>query len=209
MNVAGVDVVLRLAIFVTVLLLLLILENQFRAREVLLRDGLRRLTNVLLFFAGLVVTRLLGPLVALNAALYANSEGFGLLNNVELPAGFELFVAMVLLDLSIYLQHVVTHKVPFLWRLHAVHHADSAVDVTTALRFHPLEIMLSMVYKVAIVIALGASWWAVLCFEIALNALAMFNHSPKSKVRFLAGQVSGYAIDACRSPLRANHPAAK
>ncbi len=123
-----------------------------------------------------VLVRLLFPLAAAGFAAWAGERGWGLLNVVGVP-GWAAFVAsVVLLDLAIYLQHVMFHAVPALWRLHRVHHADLDFDVTTGARFHPIEIVLSMGIKIGVIAALGPPVAAVIVFEILLNATAMFNH---------------------------------
>jgi sterol desaturase/sphingolipid hydroxylase (fatty acid hydroxylase superfamily) len=110
-------------------------------------------------------------------ALLAQERHWGLLNNVPLPPWLGVVFGVMALDLAIYLQHVLFHAIPTLWRLHMVHHADLDIDVTTGLRFHPIEIVLSMGLKLMAVTLLGASPSAVLVFEVALNATAMFSHS--------------------------------
>ncbi|PWE32730.1 fatty acid hydroxylase [Maritimibacter sp. 55A14] len=117
------------------------------------------------------------PLLAIGAAYDAAAQGWGLFNALGWPVWLEVALSVALLDLAIWAQHLVTHKVPILWRLHRVHHADRDFDVTTAFRFHPVEIMLSMLIKIAMVYALGPSALAVLLFEIILNGTAMFNHA--------------------------------
>jgi sterol desaturase/sphingolipid hydroxylase (fatty acid hydroxylase superfamily) len=133
--------------------------------------------------------RLAFPVAAVGLAAIAEARGWGLLNNLPLPGWAGIVVAFLLLDLAIYLQHVMFHAVPALWRLHRMHHADLDFDVTTGARFHPAEILLSMGLKLAVVAALGAPPVAVLLFEIALNATAMFNHAnlrlPRSVDRVL------------------------
>jgi sterol desaturase/sphingolipid hydroxylase (fatty acid hydroxylase superfamily) len=124
-----------------------------------------------------LLVRVLFPTTAVGLALFAEARGFGLLNVVTLPGWLAVTASVVILDLAIYLQHVLFHAVPALWRLHRMHHADLEFDVTTGLRFHPIEILLSMVIKLAVVAALGAPALAVLIFEVLLNATAMFNHS--------------------------------
>ena len=121
--------------------------------------------------------RLAFPVAAVGLAAIAEERGWGLLNNLTLPGWAKLVAAFVLLDLAIYLQHVMFHAVPALWRLHRMHHADLDFDVTTGARFHPVEILLSMGLKLAVVAALGAPPVAVLVFEVVLNATAMFNHA--------------------------------
>ena len=124
-----------------------------------------------------VAVRLIFPVLPVGVALMAREHHWGLLNNVAFPYWLSVAVGVIVLDLAIYLQHVVFHALPLLWRLHMVHHADLDFDVTTGLRFHPLEIVLSMGIKIMAVVLLGAPALAVLIFEVALNATAMFSHS--------------------------------
>ena len=123
-----------------------------------------------------VLVRLLLPTAAVGLAVIAEARGWGLLNLIALPAWLALPLAVLLLDLAIYLQHRVFHAVPVLWRLHRMHHADLEFDVTTGLRFHPVEIALSMGIKFLVIAALGPSALAVLIFEVLLNATSLFNH---------------------------------
>ena len=124
-----------------------------------------------------LLVRLTFPILAVGMALLAYERGWGLLNIFAVPGWFAFPVSLVVLDLTIYLQHVMFHAVPALWRLHRMHHADLEFDVTTGLRFHPIEILLSMGLKLAQVVILGPPAVAVLVFEVLLNATAMFNHS--------------------------------
>ncbi len=117
------------------------------------------------------------PVLAVGAAWDAGILGFGLLNLVALPTWVEVLAAILILDFAIWVQHMVFHKVPFLWRLHRVHHADRDIDVTTALRFHPIEIAASMLIKIGVVYLIGAPALGVILFEILLNGSAMFNHA--------------------------------
>jgi sterol desaturase/sphingolipid hydroxylase (fatty acid hydroxylase superfamily) len=121
--------------------------------------------------------RIMLPATAVSLALMGEARGWGLLNNVEIPRWIAVVTSVVLLDCAIYLQHVMFHAVPALWRVHRMHHADLDFDVTTGSRFHPIEIVLSMLLKFAIVAALGAPALAVLLFEVLLNATSMFNHA--------------------------------
>ncbi len=125
----------------------------------------------------IIAARLLVPTAAVGVALIAAARGWGLFNLLGLPAWAAIPVGVVALDLVIYTQHVVFHHVPVLWRLHRMHHADLDIDVTTGVRFHPLEILLSLAIKMAAVLALGVPALAVLIFEVLLNATSMFNHS--------------------------------
>ena len=133
--------------------------------------------NIAVAVLGALVLRLAFPLTAVAWAAEMSSRGIGLLNLVAMPAWAAVPVAVAALDLAIWGQHVVFHRVPLLWRLHRMHHADTDLDVTSGARFHPLEILLSMAIKFAVIAALGAPALAVLAFEALLNACSMFNHS--------------------------------
>jgi sterol desaturase/sphingolipid hydroxylase (fatty acid hydroxylase superfamily) len=124
-----------------------------------------------------LVVRLLFPAAAAGAALAAEVHGWGLLHVAPVPGWLGLVVSVVALDLVVYAQHLVFHRVPWLWRLHRVHHSDVDFDVTTGLRFHPLEIVASMLVKMAAIVALGAPALAALVFEVVLNASSMFEHA--------------------------------
>lgn len=117
------------------------------------------------------------PLLAVGAAMDASAQSWGLFNRLSWPGWVEITLAILILDWAIWAQHLITHKVPLLWRLHRVHHADRDMDVTTAIRFHPVEIALSMLLKIALVYLLGPAALAVILFEIILNGTAMFNHA--------------------------------
>jgi sterol desaturase/sphingolipid hydroxylase (fatty acid hydroxylase superfamily) len=123
-----------------------------------------------------MLLRLLFPIAAVGTALFAEARGWGLLNLVAWPGWLEFLLAVVALDLAIYVQHVLFHAVPVLWRLHRMHHADLDFDFSTGVRFHPIEILLSMAIKMGVVLALGPPALAVLTFEILLNATSVFNH---------------------------------
>lgn len=123
-----------------------------------------------------LVVRLIFPIVAVGMAALAETRGWGLLQVIDAPAWLVVAVSVLLLDLAIYLQHVLFHAVPVLWRLHRMHHADLEFDVTTGVRFHPVEVLLSMAIKLGVVAALGTPAVAVLIFEILLNGTSMFNH---------------------------------
>lgn len=142
--------------------------------------GNRWATNLAMTVMNAVALRALAillPLLAIGAALDAATQGWGLLNRLDWPASLELALAVLILDLAIWVQHLVTHKVPLFWRFHRVHHADRDMDVTTGFRFHPVEILASMGLKIGLVYLLGPSALAVLVFEILLSGTALFNHS--------------------------------
>ena len=176
---------IRLTAFLAVLGVMATLEALWPRRGRIVPRLRRWSTNLTFVGMGAAVVRLCAyagvvfgvPLVAVLAALLAEQRGWGLFNLTALPAWVEVAIAVVVLDFTIWLQHVIAHRVPLLWRVHRMHHADTEFDVTTGLRFHPIEIGLSMLWKVAWVLALGAPAVAVIIFEIILNGLAMFNHA--------------------------------
>jgi sterol desaturase/sphingolipid hydroxylase (fatty acid hydroxylase superfamily) len=133
--------------------------------------------NLGIVVVDVLAVRLLIPVAAVGVALLASGRGFGLLNLVGWPGWLAGLLGFIVLDLVIYAQHVVFHHVPWLWRLHRMHHADLDIDVTTGVRFHPIEILLSMLVKMATVALLGIPAGAVVAFEVVLNATSMFNHS--------------------------------
>ena len=123
-----------------------------------------------------VLVRLIFPTAAVGVAMYADTHGWGLIHALGVPGWLAVAASLLLLDLTIYLQHVMLHAVPLLWRLHRMHHTDLEFDLTTGARFHPLEILLSLVIKLGVIVALGAPAVAVLAFELVLNVTSMFNH---------------------------------
>ena len=138
---------------------------------------IRWTNNLALVIVDTVILRLTFPILAVGLAVMGEDRGWGLFNNLDIPVWATTLVSMLLLDLAIYLQHVMFHAVPALWRLHRMHHADLDFDATTGLRFHPVEIVISMAIKLAVVAALGPPAFAVLLFEVILNATALFNHA--------------------------------
>jgi sterol desaturase/sphingolipid hydroxylase (fatty acid hydroxylase superfamily) len=168
---------LRLTAFTAVFIAMALWELFGPRRAQAIGRGIRWPSNLGVVIADTVLVRLVFPITAVGLALLAEARGWGLFNALGLPAWIAVVVSAVLLDLAIYLQHILFHAVPALWRLHRMHHADLEFDVTTGLRFHPVEILLSMAIKLAVIVALGAPAAAVLIFEVLLNATAMFNHS--------------------------------
>lgn len=167
----------RLAGFLGVLLAMMLWEWLAPRRKLTVKRPLRWLSNLALVAVNTLLARLLVPLSAVGMALVAEELGWGIFQWFGWPAWLEVVLAVVALDLAIYLQHVMFHAVPLFWRLHLVHHADLDIDVTTGVRFHTIEILLSLVIKVGVVALLGPSAWAVVIFEVLLNATSMFNHS--------------------------------
>lgn len=163
--------------FAAILLASLLWETAAPARLRVKPRVARWIGNGGLVLLDTVMLRLAFPILAVGVAAWADAEGVGLFNWLSLPAPVEILAAILILDCAIYWQHVAFHRIPVLWRLHRVHHADHDVDVTTALRFHPIEIAVSMVIKIAIVAGLGLSAAGVILFEIILSGMALFNHA--------------------------------
>ena len=167
---------IRLAACVGTLLLMLAWERLFPRRRPLPGHAVRQAHNLLLVALGTLLIRALPLVSMLSAAAVADRHGWGLLHSVRLPFWVDVAGSVVLLDLAIYMQHLVFHRIPLLWRLHRVHHTDREVDTTTGIRFHPLELLISVVYKSGVVILTGAPVAAVAAFEILLNVSSLFNH---------------------------------
>jgi sterol desaturase/sphingolipid hydroxylase (fatty acid hydroxylase superfamily) len=137
----------------------------------------RWFVNLSMVVISSVCLRIIFPAAAVGTALFAEQQGWGLFNATGVPVVLAGLIAFIVLDFAVWLEHLVSHKWPLLWRIHRMHHSDQGFDLTTALRFHPLEIVISMLWKAAVIIALGAPAVAVLVFEIVLNGMAMFNHA--------------------------------
>ncbi len=167
----------RFAIFATVFLTMAAWELAAPRRPQRVARAERWPSNLAVAALDAFLVRAVFPIGVVGLAMLAETRGWGLLNIWGAPAWLAVPLAIIVLDLAIYLQHVAFHSVPALWRLHRMHHADLEFDVTTGARFHPLEIVLSMVIKMAVVVGLGAPAVAVFLFEILLNATAMFNHA--------------------------------
>ena len=187
------DTAIRLSAFIGIFVAMAALELLIPKRRLQHSKGQRWFTNISIGGIDSLIVRFMAliviPLSAVAAALWAESAGWGLLNWLGFPYWLNFVIALVVLDLAIYGQHVASHKIPMFWLLHRVHHSDVDFDVTTAIRFHPIEIALSMLWKIVVVLAIGAPAAAVVVFEIILNGCAMFNHSnidlPKWLDRFL------------------------
>lgn len=168
---------IRLAAFLSVLAAMALWEVAAPRRRRDIPRVIRWTNNLALVVVDTAILRLAFPILAVGLAAMAEERGWGLFNNIDAPIWVAIVVSMLLLDLAIYLQHVMFHAVPGLWRLHRMHHADLDFDATTGLRFHPVEILISMGIKLAVVAALGPPAVAVLLFEVILNATALFNHA--------------------------------
>jgi len=170
------ETAIRLSFFIGMLLLIGLWEVLAPRRAPKLSKLLRWSNNLGLVFLNSLILRLIFPVAAVGMAAFAQQHGWGLLNYYTIHPLLAIAISVIALDFIIYLQHVLVHAVPVLWRLHRVHHADLDYDVTTGARFHPIEIILSMLIKLATIVVLGPPVVAVIVFEVTLNAMAMFNH---------------------------------
>jgi sterol desaturase/sphingolipid hydroxylase (fatty acid hydroxylase superfamily) len=172
----GMEGPIRLAFFVGIFVITALWEVAAPRRRLTVSKASRWFGNIGIVVINTVVLRLLFPAAAVGVALWVGKMGWGLFNIVTAPYWVKVVLSAILLDFVIYLQHVMFHAVPVLWRLHMMHHADLDYDLTTGARFHPIEIVLSMVVKTAAIVVLGAPALGVIIFEILLNGTAMFNH---------------------------------
>ena len=171
------EAAIRLGFFLGTLLVLAFLERWAPRRVLSTPKPARWLANLGIVAVDTFVVRFLLPVLPAGFALLCRQEGWGLLNHFQVPYGVAVFAGVVLFDFFIYLQHVLFHHLPTLWRLHMVHHADLDFDLTTGIRFHPVEILISMGIKLGLVYLFGPPALSVILFEIILNSAAMFNHS--------------------------------
>jgi sterol desaturase/sphingolipid hydroxylase (fatty acid hydroxylase superfamily) len=171
------EAAIRLGIFLGTLLVFALLERVAPRRALSASRPARWFANLGMITLGTLIVRFLLPVLPVGFALLCRQEGWGLLNYYRVPYGVSVFTGVVLFDFFIYVQHVLFHHMPTLWRLHGVHHTDLDVDVTTAIRFHPVEIIISMGIKLGLVYLFGPPALSVILFEIILNATAMFSHS--------------------------------
>ena len=177
------EAIIRLGVFALVFVTMLLWELLAPRRALSVSRALRWTSNLGLLALNTIVLRLMFPAAAVGIAYSVGQQGWGLFNLVDLPFWFEVLVAVLLLDLAIYLQHRLMHQVPVLWRLHRVHHADLDFDLTTGSRFHTIEIIVSMLIKWLVILLLGPALIAVLVFEVLLNGMAIFNHANVSLPR--------------------------
>lgn len=171
------EATLRLGVFLCVLICMSALEAWAPRRRRARPRGERWALHGVLAVVGGIVGRLLAPVGAVAAATVAEEHGWGLLALLDAPAWAETLCVLVALDLAIYGQHVLFHRLSWLWHLHALHHRDVDLDATSGVRFHPLELSLSILWKALVIVALGASAFSVLLFEIILNASSIFHHA--------------------------------
>ena len=167
---------IRLSVFIGLLVIMGLWELLAPRRAPKVSKLLRWGNNLALVFLNSFILRLIFPAAAVGMAIFVAEQGWGFFNYYDFNPLLEILIAVIVMDFIIYLQHIMVHAVPVLWRLHRVHHADIDYDVTTGLRFHPLEIILSMLIKFATIVVLGPAVLAVIIFEVLLNGMAMFNH---------------------------------
>jgi len=170
------EAIIRLVFFLGIFALVALAELGVPRRTLTTSKTSRWFANIGIVVLNTIILRFLFPAGAVGIALWVGQQGWGLFNHMQWPYWLEVILAAMLLDFIIYLQHVIFHAIPTLWRLHMMHHADLDYDVTTGTRFHPIEIIISMVIKASAIAVLGAPALGVIIFEILLNGTAMFNH---------------------------------
>ena len=170
------ETTIRLSFFLGMLLVIGLWEVFAPRRALKISKLLRWSNNLGLVFLNNLILRFIFPAAAVGMAVFAQQHGWGIFNYYDIHLLIAVIASVIAMDLIIYLQHVMVHAVPVLWRLHRVHHADLDYDVTAGARFHPIEIILSMLIKLATIAVLGPPVVAVIIFEVTLNAMAMFNH---------------------------------
>jgi sterol desaturase/sphingolipid hydroxylase (fatty acid hydroxylase superfamily) len=175
-TIASNEPVIRLGFFIGTFIVIALWEVIAPKRALTVSKAIRWLNNLGIVVLNTIILRVLFPAAAVGVAAFVSEQGWGLLNYYQLPVVVAIVLSVVAMDFIIYLQHVMVHAIPALWRLHRVHHADLDYDVTTGARFHPIEIILSMLIKFATIVVLGPPVVAVIIFEVILNAMAMFNH---------------------------------
>jgi sterol desaturase/sphingolipid hydroxylase (fatty acid hydroxylase superfamily) len=171
------EISIRLFFYLGIFAIMALLEWRHPRRRLEVSKAVRWINNIAVTFLDALLVRLVVPLTAVGAAAIAEGRGIGLFNLLDLPGPLEAVTSVLLLDLIIYTQHVIFHLFGPLWKLHMMHHSDRDIDVTTGSRFHPLEIIVSMLIKIAAVFLIGVTPAAVVAFEAILNGTAMFNHS--------------------------------
>ena len=174
------EALIRLSAFTGLFTLFAVIEALVPRRARTQPRSTRWITNLAMTLLDTLMLRLLAlalPFLAVGAAVDAQAQGWGLMNALDLPLWLTVVATVLIFDFAIWAQHLITHKVPLLWRFHRVHHADRDIDVTTAIRFHPVEIAFSMLLKIGLVYLLGPPAIGIILFEIILNGTAMFNHA--------------------------------
>jgi sterol desaturase/sphingolipid hydroxylase (fatty acid hydroxylase superfamily) len=178
------EAAVRMTVFIVLFGAMAVWEMAAPRRMLATGKAGRWFSNLVIVFINTILVRVIFPVMPVALAVVAGARGWGLLNRIDAPQWLEFIIALLLLDLAVYLQHVMYHVLPPLWRLHLVHHADLDIDVTTGLRFHPVEAIISLMVRLSVVSVIGPDPLAVAVYEIALNGMVMFNHG---NVRIPAG----------------------
>jgi len=168
---------IRIGFFISIFAIMAIWEIIAPRRALTICKAVRWINNMGIVFLNTAIIRFIFPIAAVNLAAFAVAHDWGILNVYSVPFALAVLISVVALDFIIYLQHVLVHAIPALWRLHRVHHADLDFDVTTGARFHPIEIIMSMLIKFSAIVVIGPPVIAVVIFEVVLSSMAMFNHS--------------------------------
>lgn len=170
------EVIIRLVFFFGILLIMALWEFAAPRRRLTASKAVRWISNLGIVFLDSFLVRIIFPAAAVGMAAFAQEHGWGLFNHFQVSYSLAVALSVVVMDFVIYLQHVIFHAIPIFWRIHRMHHADLDFDVTTGIRFHPFEIILSMLIKFAVVVVIGPPVLGVIIFEVLLNATSMFNH---------------------------------
>ncbi len=168
---------IRIGVFLVMLIVMGLAEIRWPRRPLDAPKGQRWFSNISISFISSILARIIAPIAPVGAAMYCAEHGFGLLNFLPLQPWLAFLTSILLLDMLIYWQHVIFHRIPILWLIHRMHHADVNIDASTGIRFHPIEIGMSIFIKLAAIILLGPSPEAVIAFEVLLNGCALFNHA--------------------------------
>jgi len=168
---------IRLGAFLGLFILLMAWEIVSPKRKLLQLRRFRWFSNIGLIVTSSILIRFIIPTAAVGIAFQVEQDNLGFLNRLDLSAASQFIIAFILMDLAIYFQHVMFHALPMFWRFHRVHHSDLDCDISTGLRFHPFEMIISILFKFIVIVSIGAPVIAVICFEIILNAASMFTHS--------------------------------
>lgn len=168
--------ILRLSILLSSLAIMILWELRRPARKLRYPRRLRWYSNFGIVALNAIILRVMMPVLATGSAFWAEQQGWGILHQSSWPTAINIIIAFLLLDMAMYFQHVLVHAVPLFWRFHRMHHADLDIDTSTGLRFHPVEIVVSMALKISFIITIGAPVLAVLLFEISLSSSSIFNH---------------------------------
>jgi sterol desaturase/sphingolipid hydroxylase (fatty acid hydroxylase superfamily) len=168
---------IRLSIFLLTFIIFFIIEKTNPSRQYKIKKSSRWFSSFLMSLINTILIKFISPFSLFGFSLWCSNKNFGLFNLYHLEGWFWVFTSIIIFDFLIYIQHFLFHKLKFLWKIHRVHHSDPDLDVSTAIRFHPIEIIISYTYKILIIFLFGFSITSVLLFEILISSLTIFNHS--------------------------------